>query len=55
VHPNPDVAKSDGPNQVPLAQVKELISQILKVHQTVKALPELTLPAVGKCTPIAVS
>jgi 2-dehydro-3-deoxyphosphooctonate aldolase (KDO 8-P synthase) len=55
VHPNPDVAKSDGPNQVPLAQVKELISQILKVHQTVKALPELTLPAVGKCTPLAVS
>ncbi|NJS14369.1 MAG: hypothetical protein HC788_06755 [Sphingopyxis sp.] len=25
VHPNPDVAKSDGANQVPLAQVEDLI------------------------------
>jgi 2-dehydro-3-deoxyphosphooctonate aldolase (KDO 8-P synthase) len=49
VHPNPDVAKSDGPNQVPLAQVKELISQCMKLHQVVQSLPELTLPEPGKC------
>lgn len=54
VHPNPDVAKSDGPNQVPLAQVKELISQLLRVHQTVKALPELKLPMKGQCAALAI-
>ncbi|HEY9758579.1 MAG TPA: 3-deoxy-8-phosphooctulonate synthase [Oculatellaceae cyanobacterium] len=49
VHPNPDQALSDGPNQVPLAQTKELISQCLKLNQLVNSLPELTLPAFGKC------
>ena len=53
VHPNPDVAKSDGPNQVPLSQVKELITQLLRVHQTVKALPELKLPMNGQCAALA--
>ncbi len=50
VHPNPDVAKSDGANQVPLSQVKELISQCLKIHQLNQSLPELHLPAPGKCS-----
>lgn len=50
VHPNPDVAKSDGANQVPLSQVKELISQCLKIHQLNQSLPELILPAAGKCS-----
>jgi 2-dehydro-3-deoxyphosphooctonate aldolase (KDO 8-P synthase) len=50
VHPNPDVAKSDGANQVPLSQVKELISQCLKIHQLNQSLPELNLPAPGKCS-----
>jgi 2-dehydro-3-deoxyphosphooctonate aldolase (KDO 8-P synthase) len=50
VHPNPDVALSDGPNQVPLAQVRELISQCLKVHQVTRDLPQLALPAHGQCT-----
>lgn len=50
VHPNPDLAKSDGANQVPLAQVKELIAQCLKIHEVTRSLPELTLPAQGKCS-----
>jgi 2-dehydro-3-deoxyphosphooctonate aldolase (KDO 8-P synthase) len=53
VHPNPDVAKSDGPNQVPLAQVRELISQCLKIHQINQSMPELALPGVGQCSPAA--
>ena len=54
VHPNPDVAKSDGPNQVPLSQARELITQCLKIHQLTRSLPDLVLPGVGQCTPIAV-
>ncbi|MBI4533301.1 MAG: 3-deoxy-8-phosphooctulonate synthase [Candidatus Melainabacteria bacterium] len=49
VHPNPDVALSDAANQVPLNQVKDLISQCLKIHQVVQSLPELQLPKVGEC------
>lgn len=49
VHPNPDEAKSDGPNQVPLAQVRDLIGQCLKIHAVAAALPELRLPEAGKC------
>ncbi len=30
VHPNPDEAKSDGPNQIPLAQVESLIDQVMR-------------------------
>ncbi|MBX3072379.1 3-deoxy-8-phosphooctulonate synthase [Candidatus Obscuribacterales bacterium] len=53
VHPNPDEAKSDGPNQVPLSQVEELIEQLLKVHELVKSLPALELPQAGKCKEVA--
>lgn len=53
VHPNPDEAKSDGPNQVPLSQVEELISQLLKVHELVQSLPTLELPQAGKCKEVA--
>jgi 2-dehydro-3-deoxyphosphooctonate aldolase (KDO 8-P synthase) len=49
VHPNPDQALSDGPNQVPLAQARELISQCLKINELVNSLPELQLPPFGKC------
>ena len=49
VHPNPDEAKSDGPNQVPLNYVKDLISQCLKLHQLNATLPEIKLPAPGYC------
>jgi 2-dehydro-3-deoxyphosphooctonate aldolase (KDO 8-P synthase) len=52
-HPNPDLAKSDGPNQVPLTQVRELISQCLRIHQLSQSLPELALPGVGQCAPAA--
>ncbi len=55
VHPNPDEARSDGPNQVPLAMVKDLIAQCLKVHELVRALPELTLPDEGQCGRLAVN
>lgn len=56
VHPNPAEAKSDGPNQVPLAQVEELIQQCLKVHETVKSLPELELGAhQAQCQSVALS
>lgn len=53
VHPNPDEAKSDGPNQVPLSQVEELIEQLLKVHQLVSSMPTLELPQAGKCKEVA--
>ncbi len=49
VHPNPDQAKSDAANQVPLANVEELIAQVLKLYDTVKAMPEINLPAQGQC------
>lgn len=49
VHPNPDLALSDGPNQVPLAQVKELIAQCLKLHAAVQDLTELKLAEQGQC------
>lgn len=49
VHPNPDAALSDGPNQVPLSQFKELVAQCLKVHESVKNLPDLRLAAEGQC------
>ena len=54
VHPNPDVALSDGPNQVPLAQVKDLIAQLLRVYQVSQSLPELFLPEHGRCGQAAV-
>lgn len=50
-HPNPDVAKSDGPNQVPLTHVRALIEQLLAVHKLAKSLPDLELPQQGQCTP----
>jgi 2-dehydro-3-deoxyphosphooctonate aldolase (KDO 8-P synthase) len=49
VHPNPDLALSDGPNQVPLAQAKELIAQCLKLYAAVQSLPELKLAEQGQC------
>lgn len=49
-HPNPDEAKSDGPNQVPLTHVRALIEQLLAVHKLAKSLPDLELPQMGQCT-----
>jgi 2-dehydro-3-deoxyphosphooctonate aldolase (KDO 8-P synthase) len=50
VHPNPDEAKSDGPNMVPLAYLKELISQILQINALQRKLAPIALPAVGQCS-----
>ncbi|MGN0417687.1 3-deoxy-8-phosphooctulonate synthase [Anaerostipes faecalis] len=35
-HPNPDNAKSDGPNMVPLAEMKELLIKLTKVYEAVQ-------------------
>lgn len=53
VHPNPDEAKSDAANQVPLAQVEELIEQCLKLRQVYQTLSPLALPAPGQCKQLA--
>jgi 2-dehydro-3-deoxyphosphooctonate aldolase (KDO 8-P synthase) len=55
VHPNPDVAKSDGPNQVPLNQVRDLIGQLIRVHRVTRELAPISLPGVGQCTPAFIS
>lgn len=34
-HPDPDHAKSDGPNMVPLGEMKELLSKLQKVYEAV--------------------
>jgi 2-dehydro-3-deoxyphosphooctonate aldolase (KDO 8-P synthase) len=31
VHPNPDSALSDGPNMVPLSQLKPLLERLLRI------------------------
>lgn len=35
VHPNPDQAKSDGPNMVSLGEMKELLQKLIKVYNAV--------------------
>ena len=35
-HPDPDNAKSDGPNMVPLAQMKELLMKLQRVYEAVQ-------------------
>ncbi len=35
-HPNPEVAKSDGPNSWPLAKIRVLLEQLKEIDQTVK-------------------
>ncbi len=40
IHPDPDCAKSDGPNQVPLRRVKDLLQSLIAVRQAI--LPHLT-------------
>lgn len=49
VHPNPDEALSDGATQIPLAQVKELLAQLLAIHKAIQFLPEIRLPEKGQC------
>jgi 2-dehydro-3-deoxyphosphooctonate aldolase (KDO 8-P synthase) len=35
-HPNPAEAKSDGPNAVPLARIKELLATLVELDRVVK-------------------
>lgn len=35
-HPDPDNAKSDGPNMVPLSQMKELLKKLQRVYEAVQ-------------------
>jgi len=35
-HPNPDRALSDGPNMIPLAEMRALLKGLLKVYEAVK-------------------
>ncbi|MCP4511068.1 MAG: 3-deoxy-8-phosphooctulonate synthase, partial [Fuerstiella sp.] len=37
-HPDPDNAKSDGPNMVPLAQFDELVQQLTVLRETMLAM-----------------
>jgi len=38
-HPDPDRAPSDGPNMVPLGELASLLARVVKVRETVEALP----------------
>lgn len=40
-HPDPDHAKSDGPNMVPLSQMHDLLSSLVAIDRVVKAQPWL--------------
>ncbi len=35
-HPEPSKALSDGPNQIPLSQLADVVSQLRKIHEVVK-------------------
>lgn len=35
-HPDPDYAKSDGPNMVPLGEMKELLKKLIRVYEAVQ-------------------
>ena len=43
VHENPDIALSDGPNMVPLAQLEGLLKQIIAIRQSLTAHPGVSL------------
>lgn len=40
-HPDPEHAKSDGPNSVPLSRMRELLMSLVAIDRTVKAMPML--------------
>lgn len=40
-HPDPQCAKSDGPNMVPLSRMRELLSSLVAIDRVVKGLPSL--------------
>ena len=40
-HPDPQCAKSDGPNMVPLSRMRELLRSLVAIDRVVKGLPLL--------------
>jgi 2-dehydro-3-deoxyphosphooctonate aldolase (KDO 8-P synthase) len=40
-HPDPSQAKSDGPNAVPLARMRELLESLVAIDRVVKSQPLL--------------
>lgn len=40
-HPDPQCAKSDGPNMVPLSRMRELLSSLVAIDRVIKGLPLL--------------
>ena len=40
-HPDPEHAKSDGPNSVPLSRMRELLTSLVAIDRTVKEMPML--------------
>lgn len=43
-HPDPQCAKSDGPNMVPLSRMRELLTGLVAIDRVVKGLPLLENP-----------
>jgi 2-dehydro-3-deoxyphosphooctonate aldolase (KDO 8-P synthase) len=43
VHENPDVALSDGPNMVPLAQLEGILRQVIAIRQGLEAVSLVTI------------
>ena len=42
-HPEPDKAKSDGPNMVPLSDLEKLLKQVKKIHEAARAIGYVNL------------
>jgi 2-dehydro-3-deoxyphosphooctonate aldolase (KDO 8-P synthase) len=43
IHENPDLALSDGPNMVPLAQLKEVLKQVLSIRASLESVTPVCL------------
>ena len=43
VHENPEIALSDGPNMVPLAQLESLLKQVIGIRQSLHDHPGVSL------------
>jgi 2-dehydro-3-deoxyphosphooctonate aldolase (KDO 8-P synthase) len=41
IHENPDIALSDGPNMIPLADLETLLKQVLSVRNGIEVAPTL--------------
>lgn len=44
-HPEPEKAKSDGPNMVPLGELDRLLKQVTAIHETARAMGFVSLAA----------